>query len=160
MSLGSWHTVLVELALEVGCCAPILAFFSIVWRRRGLPTILALLPIAANVWIVLLTRDAQIQDDYWQHYLTFVAEYYPADAYPLLAQQTQQDLDAVTQAFDHQGWAAVFVTEGTVLLSGFLLVRWYGPREQESVPVMQTPSEGSDGELEISVEPIERHRSP
>jgi hypothetical protein len=159
LSLDSWHTVLVELALEAGCFVPILAFFSMVWRRRGLPSVLTLVPMAAFVWIALLARDAQIQDAYWQHYLAFVAEYYPADAYPLLAQQTQQDVDAATHAFDSEGWTAVFVTQGTVLFSGFLLVRWYGPRERGGAPVVPTPSEGSDGELEITVEPMERHRS-
>jgi hypothetical protein len=118
---------------------------------------LALMPMAAFAWIALLARDAQIQDVYWQHYLTFVTESYPADT--LLAHQTQQDLAAATQAFDPEGWAAVFVTQGTVLFSGFLLVRWYGPREQGDAPVVPTPSEGSDGELEITIEPLGRHRS-
>jgi hypothetical protein len=84
LSLGSWHTILLGLALELACEAAGLVFVSYwterPWRERALVAA----PLAAFMWFLWMARSIQTQLDYWAGYYAFLYAHYPPDEYPLL----------------------------------------------------------------------------
>jgi hypothetical protein len=159
LGLGSWHTILVGLALELGCEAAGLLFASYWTRRRGRERMLVAAPLAAFLWLLLAARDVQAQLDFWSHYLDFQVAHYPSGAYPLLAQQTQQDFASVMNDVNRLGWAAVLVTEGVVLLGGILLLRWFAPHGYDATPRAVSEPDAAGDEVEFTVERLRPPRS-
>jgi len=163
LSPNTWHTTLLSLALGLGCEGAVLLFASFTTKQRWRERILALLPVATFVWMLLLARSVQAQTTYWVSYFAFQATYYPSDTYLPLYLQTQEEFKQVIANINRLGWTAVGVTEGMVLVGGALLLRWYQPaqRRQEPKPrkredLTQVMDEASD--LEIVIEPMNRDR--
>lgn len=164
LSLGSWHTILVWLALELACEATALVFIAIWTERRWYERALIALPLAAFVWILWLARSIQTQLDYWTSYYAFLYAHYPPDSYPTLYAQTQQDYRAAIggamAGVNGLGWTAVLVMEGMVLLGGLLY--WCAPGRPRRSPAKSPPPsapaplDGEAGELEITIEPLSR----
>lgn len=162
LSLSSWHTILVGLAVELACEAAALLFVSTLADRRWHERALVALPLAAFVWVLGVARGIQLQLDYWSSYFAFLSAHYPPNKYPLLYEQTQHDyrlaIAATTDSANHLGWTAVLLTEGMVLLGGVLLLYWY-TQARRGIPA-KPPSpappkdDGEDGALEITIEPL------
>ena len=153
-SLSEWYHILLGLSVELGVAAAGLVFVGFWVERRWSERCLVLVLVASYVWMVLMARGMQVQGNYWAHYLGFVADHYPPAAYPLLAQQTQQDYHLVLESTNRLGWTAVLVTEMTILFGGVLLLRWCAPHRHDAKPPMLPAASAEDGELELTFEPL------
>ena len=159
LSLNVWEGVLLGLALELGAVAAGLLFVSAWAKRPWRERLLALVPVAVFVWVVLLARGLRAQAEYWAHYLAFQAADYGPRAYPGLARQTQHDYGLVVESVNRLGWSAVVVTEGIALLGGALALRWWRARRRTlQGPLASARVAGENGEPDISVEPLRRRR--
>jgi hypothetical protein len=160
LSLGAWVSVLIGLALELGCVAGVLLFASYLVGRRWSERLLVIVPVAAFVWMLPMARGVQAQHDYWTSYLAFQVAHYPPSAYPELARQTQQEYADVLQRVSRLGWIAVLVTEGCVLLGGALALRWSRhPRLASQGRRAATHADVEAGESDITVEPLNHHNT-
>src|SRR5262245_21543673 len=152
---NSWHTILLVLALGLGCEGAVLLFGSLWTQQRRREHALALLPIAAFVWVLLVARSVQAQSSYWVSYVAF-----QATNYPQLYTLTQEEYKLAIGDINRLGSTALGVTEGMVLVGGALLLGWYQPaRRQEPEPwkreaLTQVIDEAND--LEIIIEPMNR----
>lgn len=162
LSLSSWHTILLGLAVELACEAAALLFVSTLADRRWHERALMALPLATFVWVLGVARGIQLQLDYWSSYFAFLSAHYPPNKYPFLYEQTQQDyrlaIAATTESANRLGWMAVLLTEGMVLFGGALLLYWY-TRPRLAGPAKPPPpappkDEDEDGALEITIEPL------
>lgn len=158
LSLNSWHTILVGLALEVAIENAGLLFISFWTQRRWSDRVPVVVPLAAFVWLLATARAIEAQLTWWSHYDIFLAEHYPPSMYPLLYPQAQQEYQSVVEGTARLGWTAVLVTQAMVLLGGLLVLRWgrglwWG---HTTTLVHPTPAKDEAGELEITVEPLSR----
>jgi hypothetical protein len=159
LSLSVWQSVLLGLALELGVVAAGMLFVSAWAKRPWRERLLALVPVAAFVWVVLLARGVRAQAEYWAHYLAFQAAHYAPQAYPDLARQTQRDYGLVVEGANRLGWTAVLAAEGVALLGGALALRWWRARRHpRQGPLTLARAAGEAGEPDITVEPLSRRR--
>lgn len=154
LDLSVWRAILAGLSAQLACEAAAVLFVSSwagrPWRER----ILAAIPFAAFIWLALAARDVQAQVDFWSRYLAFQLANYPPDAYPLLAQQTQQDYASVVEGVNRLGWIAVLITETLAALYAALLFHWFAPHKQDDKIVAPIQEDGD--EVEFLIEPLDR----
>jgi hypothetical protein len=166
LGLSSWHTIVLGLALELAFENAGLVYVSVVTERRWRERALVIVPLAAFVWMIGTARGIQIQVTSWSSYFAFIAANYPDST--LLYAQTRQDYQPAVDGVNSLGWTAVLVTEAMVLFGSILLLRWgsavgwWGRRRDSTPPapvtVMPSEHDGDAGELEITIEPLNRGR--
>jgi len=156
LSLSSWHTILLGLAVEVAFENAVLVALSFWTQCRWRERVLVVVPLAAFVWLLATARIVEAQRTWWSHYFAFLALHYPLGMYPLLYPPAQQEYQSVVESAARLGWTAVLVTEGMVLLGGLLVLRWVRGVwwDRTTTLVRPMPAEGEAGELEIMVEPL------
>jgi hypothetical protein len=168
LSLSSWHTIVLGLALELAFENAGLVYVSVVTERRWRERMLVVVPLAAFVWMMGTARGMQIQLAYWTSYFAFLDAHYP-HYYTILYAQVQQEYQHVVDSVNSLGWTAVLVTEVMVLFGGILLLRWGSAMgwwgrvlstATPPAPMIVMPSEDDDdaGELVITIEPLNRGR--
>src|SRR5215469_4521271 len=123
LSLSSWHTIVLGLALELAFENAGLVYVSVVTERRWCERVLVFVPLAAFVWMIGIARGIQLQLTYWSSYFAFIAASYP-DYYTYLYSQPKQDYQHVVDGVNGLGWTAVLATEVMVLFGSILLLRW------------------------------------
>jgi hypothetical protein len=161
LTFEQWHGILLGLEIELGIVAALMLFVATLAQRPVRERLLCALPFAAFVGMALLARDFAMQAAYWRITFSwllpysFVGSNFP-NGYPVLVAQTLQDYAQALDTSNHWGWTAFVATEVIVLLSGFLLLRWYSLMPQQGNPLDLPPRPiPHSAEDDFRVEPLE-----
>lgn len=150
IALRPWQHVTLGLALELAVGSAYLLFIALLGRRWRRDMLIALPPIVAFAWMMLVSASLRAQAIFWSSYMRFVGAHYP-----MLTAQTKDDYAHAVASATRLGWIAIVVTECVVILS-LLLLRRILLQRHDAAPVVTMPQALDDAgnELEIVVEPL------
>jgi hypothetical protein len=169
--LLTWRDILLVYAALLGLEAPTLLWLALWWHRPRWEWIAALAPAVGFAWTLRTARELGDVATSWHTYAVFAAAHYGPEYLPNFHAQNMSDIQAAVASAQTVGWSACAVTLALLIFGWMLVVRWQARAgrfpeavpavaadttgEPSTVPVATTPDEVPDGELEITVEPLD-----
>jgi hypothetical protein len=167
----TWRDILLVYAALLGLEAPALLWLALWWGRPQWEWIAALASAVGFAWTLRTARELGDIAAWWHTYAVFAAAHYGPEYLPNFHAQNTSDIQAAVASAQTQGRTACAVTAALLIFGWVLVVHWQaqsGPAaeaaptvaaettgEPTTVPVATTLDEAPDGELEITVEPLD-----